>query len=66
MSHFTGIANPQELAIMAEAFKSYCLEHGIVDKHARTDTAQIVIFLFQGGATSAEELKVELNRWHGL
>ena len=65
MAPFTGIANPEELAIMTEAFEAYCLQHSIVDKHVRTDTAQIVIFLFQGGANTVDELKVALDRWHG-
>ena len=32
MSPFTGTANPEQLAIMSEAFEQHCLLHGIVDE----------------------------------
>ena len=62
MVPFTGIANPEQLAVMTEAFEGHCLQHNIVDKHARTDTAQVVILLFEGGATTVEELKARLEK----
>ena len=45
MFPFAGTANPEQLAIMTEAFEAHCLEHNIVDEYARTDTAQLVIAL---------------------
>jgi hypothetical protein len=62
MSLFTGTADPEQLAIMSEAFEDHCLEHNIVDEYARTDTAQLVILLFNGGARTVEEIKARLNR----
>jgi hypothetical protein len=62
MSLFTGTADPEQLAIMSEAFEDRCLEHNIVDEYARTDTAQLVILLFNGGARTVEEIKARLNR----
>ena len=40
MVPFTGTANPEQLAVMTEAFEGHCLQHNIVDKNARTDTAK--------------------------
>ena len=41
---------PEELAIMWEAFDSHCLVHGLVDENARSNVADLVMSLFQGGA----------------
>jgi hypothetical protein len=62
MVPFTGTANPEQSAMMTEAFEDYCLQHNIVDEYVRTDTAQIVILLFNGGARTVEELKAGLER----
>ena len=55
MSPFIGSANPEELAIIREAFDSHCLQHGIVDKTARSNIAQLVMRLFEGGAKTIEK-----------
>ena len=65
MLPFAGTANPEQLAIMTEAFESHCLEHNIVDEYARTDTAQLVILLFEGGATTVGEINAGLKRLGG-
>jgi hypothetical protein len=62
MSPFTGFANPEQQAVMTEVFEDHCLQHNIVDEYARTDTAQLVILLFDGGARTVEELKARLAR----
>jgi hypothetical protein len=62
MFPFTGTANPEQQAIMTEVFEDHCLQHSIVDEYARTDTAQLVILLFDGGARTVEELKARLAR----
>ena len=62
MSPFPGTANPEELAIMTEAFDSHCLAHNIVDEADRTQIAILVMMLFEGGATTANELKAGLMR----
>ena len=61
MFPFDGTANPEQLAIMTEAFEAHCLEHNIVDEYARVDTAQLVILLFEGGATTVGEINAGLS-----
>ena len=60
MSPFTGTANPEQLAIMSEAFEQHCLLHGIVDETDRSQIAQLIVLMFQGGARSVEELRAGL------
>ena len=62
MFPFTGTANPEKLAVMTEVFEDYCLQHNIVEEYARTDAAQLVLLLFDGGARTVEELKARLVR----
>ena len=62
MSPFLGTANPEQLAIMSEAFDGHCLQHGIVGETDRSDIARLVMLLFEGGAKSVEELKAGLDR----
>ena len=62
MSPFTGTANPEQLAIMTEVFDSHCLTHNVVDATDRAQIAIIVTMLFEGGATTAHELKLGLER----
>ena len=62
MSFFTGAANPEELAIMTEAFDSHCLARNIVAEADKTQIAILVLMLFEGGATTIPELKVGLQR----
>ena len=59
---FTGTANPEQLAVMTEVFEDHCLQHNIVEEYARTDAAQLVILLIDGGARTVEELKARLAR----
>jgi hypothetical protein len=66
MFPFISTANPQDSSIMMEAFESHCLQHNIVDETARTKTARLIMLLFQGGATTAEDLKAGLARWRAL
>ena len=63
MSPFIGrTANPEELAILTEAFDSHCLQHKIVNETARSITAHSVMLLFDGGAKTVEELTAGLKR----
>ena len=66
MFPFTGTENPEQLAVMTEVFEDHCLQHNIVDEYARTDAAQLVILLFDGGARTVEELKAGLGRLHAV
>jgi hypothetical protein len=66
MSPFTGTANPDQMAIMTEALDSYCLQHNIVDEKARSNIAQLILALFEEGATTVEELKAGLDRLQPL
>ena len=60
LSPLIGTANPEELAIMSDAFDNHCLQHNIVDESAREQTAHRIMLLFQG-ATTVEELKAGLD-----
>ena len=62
MFPFTGTTNPEQLAVMTEVFEDHCLQNDIVEEYARTDAAQLVILLFDGGARTVEELKARLAR----
>jgi hypothetical protein len=62
MSPFTGTVNPEQLAIMTEVFDGHCLTHNVVDETDRAQVAILVTMLFEGGATTAHELKVGLER----
>jgi hypothetical protein len=55
-------ANPDELAILSEAFESHCLSHNVVDEDARDHVARLVVLLFEGGAKTVAELKAGLIR----
>ena len=45
---------------MKEVFEDHCLQHNMGDEYARTDAAQLVILLFDGGARTIEDLKAGL------
>ena len=52
--------------MMSEAFESHCPSHGITDETARTKIARFVMLLFQGGATTVEDLRAGLDRLREL
>ncbi len=62
MSPFIGSANPEELAVMTEAFDNHCLAHNITDEDSRSYVAHLVMLLFEGGAKTVEEFKAGLTR----
>ena len=47
---------------MTEVLDSHCLTHNVVDKTDRAQIAIIIKMLFEGGATTAHELKLGLER----
>ena len=61
MSPFIGSANPEELAVMTEAFDNHCLAHNITDGDSRSYVAHLVMLLFEGGAKTVEEIRVGLD-----
>jgi hypothetical protein len=48
------------------ALDSYYLQHNIVDEKARSNIAQLILALFEEGATTVEELKAGLDRLQPL
>ena len=40
----------------------HCRQHNIVDETGRTKTARLIMMLFQGGATSVDDLEAGLER----
>ena len=55
------IGTPRDLATMTEAFERHCLQHNIVDETDRTQTARLIMMLFQGGAINVDDLMAGLN-----
>ena len=51
---------------MSEAFDSHCLQHDIVDETDKSNTAKLVMLLFDGGAKIVEEFKAGLVRLRKL
>ena len=66
MSLFFSTADPEQLAIMSEAFDSHCLTHNIADDYAKSNLAHHLMLMFEGGAKTAEELKAGLDRLRAL
>jgi hypothetical protein len=58
---FTETANPKQLAIMTEAFDDYCLARNVIDDNSKEDAARMIFLLFEGGATTAEEIRLRLQ-----
>jgi hypothetical protein len=58
---FNCIAEPEQLTILAKVLDDYCLEHGITDASGREQIGRVVMWLFNCGASSAEELKAGLR-----
>src|SRR3954452_6959614 len=56
------IADPQELAMMREAFERYCLSHDVVTQSDRENIALRIVLIFKGGARTVDELITGLER----
>ena len=57
-----GTANPEELAILSEAFDEYCLARNVIDDNGKEDAASMIFLLFEGGARTVEEIRAGLQR----
>ena len=60
--HLTETANPEQLAIMTNAFDNYCLVRNIIDDNGKEDAARLIFLLFEGGARTVEEIRAGLQR----
>ena len=58
-----GTANPEQLAILSEAFDEYCLVRNVIDDNGKEDAARMIFLLFEGGARTAEEIRLRLQRF---
>jgi len=59
---FTGIANPEQLALLRKALDEYCQSASIDPRTpAHEDAVYLVMELFRGGVATAEELKAALR-----
>jgi hypothetical protein len=56
------VAQPEQLAMLAEVLDDHCLRHKIEDESARAYIAQQILYLFQGGAQTVEEISAGLER----
>ena len=57
---FTGIANPEQLAVLSRALDEYCHARGITDELGRDNAASMVMSVFSSGSSTLEELKAAL------
>jgi hypothetical protein len=54
-------ANPKQSAIMTKAFDEYCLARNVIDDNGKEDAASMIFLLFEGGARTAEEIRLRLQ-----
>jgi hypothetical protein len=58
---FTGIIDPEQLALLTKVLDSHCRAHGIADAETREQVAFRIVSLFGRGARTAEELVAALR-----
>ncbi len=58
---FTGIANPEQLAILRCAVDDYCGVRGIVEAARREDVAAVVLALYSSGTQTSEAIMAGLE-----
>jgi hypothetical protein len=58
---FTGIADPEQLAMLRQALEEYCRARGITDQQGRDKAALLVMSIFRSGSSTLEELKAALT-----
>lgn len=60
---FTGIAYPEQLAVLTKALDSHCTEFGIEPKSpAYFNAGRLAVILFESGVTAPEDLVAALRR----
>ena len=59
---FTGIASPEQLAVLRRALDEHCLEIGTEDDLVRELIAARIIVLFSSGVSTLEGLKHALGQ----
>ncbi|TPI18103.1 hypothetical protein [Mesorhizobium sp. B4-1-1] len=60
-----GIAEPAELAILANALDTFCVKHGIAGEIEREQVALKIMCLFRRGVGDPGQLSAELESWAG-
>lgn len=58
---FTGIANPEQLAVLRGAVDEYCGVRGIVESARREDVAAVVLALYSSGTQTSEAIMAGLE-----
>jgi hypothetical protein len=58
----SGVADSDELAVLAAALNDYCATHGIVGEDDREQIAIKIMCLFRRGIIDADELSAELEK----
>jgi hypothetical protein len=59
---FSGIADPEQLAVLIATLDDICLDAGIEEQSPeRKDTANLIAHLYRNGYHTAEQLKAALN-----
>ena len=59
---FTGIFDPEQLAVMSQVLDDYCIRHCIEPfSPDHVDASYLIVSLFYNGAQTVEELKVALD-----
>jgi hypothetical protein len=62
MMRFSGIADPEQLAILTTILNDICTAAGIAPQSdARDDIAALLLDLYQNGHCSSEQLRAALN-----
>lgn len=56
------VASPEQLAVMEEAFETYCAAHNIANESDREQIARLIVLAFRGGAQTVEEMTAGLER----
>ncbi len=58
---FTGIANPEQLAVLRGAVDEYCGVRGIMEAAQRDDVAAAVLALYSSGTQTSEAIMASLE-----
>jgi hypothetical protein len=58
---FTGIFDPDQLAMLTNVLERHCRVHGVVDRKERESIAIYVLSLLQTGSQTPEELTAVLS-----
>jgi len=65
----TGIASSKQLKTLTKELDDYCAAHGISEGPDRDEIGRLVLYLFNSGHRTAEEIKLALEKtdeWRAL